>query len=112
MRDRDEILKQTNDGLEIFNFYIPFNFKLKKNFLNPLYEDHIASCQIYYSTKTKCYMMHDFGNPDYCGDCFWFVAKLKGLNVRADFRQVLNIITSDLHLIFHPLCPMIPVAIE
>lgn len=98
MRDRDEILKQTNDGLEIFNFYIPFNFKLKKNFLNPLYEDHIASCQIYYSTKTKCYMMHDFGNPDYCGDCFWFVAKLKGLNVRADFRQVLNIITSDLHL--------------
>lgn len=98
MIQKEEILRQTNNGLEVFTFYMPFDFKLKKNFRNPLYDDHKASCQVYFNTNSQTYVMHDFGNSDYHGDCFWFVAKLLGLDILLDFQQVLKTIVSDLHL--------------
>lgn len=98
MTTRDEILAKTDGGLQVFKFYMPFDFRLKKNFKNPLYDDHNASCNIFFSQRYGVYLMKDFGNDNYSGDCFKFAAAMIGLDVNSDFRQVLNRIISDLHL--------------
>lgn len=98
MNTRDEILAKTDGGLQVFKFYMPFEFRLKKNFKNPLYDDHNASCNIFYSQRYGVYLMKDFGNEMYSGDCFKFAAAMIGLDVNSDFRQVLNQIINDLRL--------------
>lgn len=98
MIDKEEILNLTDRGLEIFRYYMPINFTLKRNFRNPLYEDRKASCNIYYDRNGGCYKMKDFGDERYSGDCFWYVATLKGLNVQRDFLSVLEIICNDMRL--------------
>lgn len=95
---KDEILNHTNRGLEVFCFYMPIDFVPKRNFRNPLYEDHKASCNIYFDAKQQCYRMKDFGNDMYSGDCFWFAAMILGLDARTDFPKVLASIVRDLHL--------------
>ena len=95
---KDEILDCTNRGLEVFCFYMPINFVLKRNFRNPLYDDHKASCNIYFDAKQQCYRMKDFGNDFYSGDCFWFAAMMLGLDVRTEFPKVLASIIRDLQL--------------
>ena len=95
---KDEILNHTNRGFEVFCFYMPIDFVPKRNFRNPLYEDHKASCNIYFDAKQQCYRMKDFGNDMYSGDCFWFAAMMLGLDVRTDFPKVLACIVRDLHL--------------
>ena len=98
MNIKEEILEHTNRGLEIFCFYMPIDFVPKRNFLNPLYKDKRASCNIYLDTKSQCYRMKDFGNEAYSGDCFWFAATMLGLDVRSDFKKVLLTIIQDLNL--------------
>ena len=44
MNIKEEILLRTNKGLEIFCFYMPIDFVIKRNFRNPLYDDKRASC--------------------------------------------------------------------
>ena len=95
---KEEILDKTNRGLHIFNYYMPFEFKPKKNFRNPLYEDSKASCNIYFDGRANCYKMHDFGNSEFSGDCFWFVATVNHLDVKRNFPEVLNLINKDLCL--------------
>ena len=95
---KDEILDCTNRGLEIFCFYMPIDFVLRRNFRNPLYDDHKASCNIYFDVKQQCYRMKDFGNDFYSGDCFWFAAMMLGLDVRTEFPKVLASIIRDLQL--------------
>ena len=98
MNLKDEILDCTNRGLELFCFYMPIDFVLKRNFRNPLYDDHKASCNIYFDVKQQCYRMKDFGNDFYSGDCFWFAAMMLGLDVRTEFPKVLASIIRDLQL--------------
>ena len=98
MNLKDEILDCTNRGLEVFCFYMPIDFVLKRNFRNPLYDDHKASCNIYFDAKQQCYRMKDFGNDFYSGDCFWFAAMMLGLDVRTEFPKVLASIIRDLQL--------------
>lgn len=95
---KEQILDRTDRGLHIFNYYMPFEFKPKKNFKNPLYADSKGSCNIYFDGRSNCYKMHDFGNIDFSGDCFWFVATLNKLDVRRDFVEVMQIINKDLCL--------------
>lgn len=97
---KEEILKRTNNGLDVFRHYIVCNWRVGRNFLNPLYQDSKASCNIYYDRNSGTYKMKDFGNPEYCGDCFYLVAKLNGLdcNNAGDFVSVLQIIDRDLNL--------------
>ena len=95
---KDEILDCTNRGLEVFCFYMPIDFVLKRNFRNPLYDDHKASCNIYFDAKQQCYRMKDFGNDFYSGDCFWFAAMMLGLDVRTEFPKVLASIIRNLQL--------------
>ena len=100
MLSKDEILNRTNRGLDVYKHYISFPFKVGRNFLNPLYEDNKASCNIYLDRNSNTYRLKDFGNDDFSGDCFSFVAKLKGLNCNhsQSFIEILECISSDLHL--------------
>lgn len=95
---KEQILDKTNRGLHIFNYYMPFEFKPKKNFRNPLYDDSKASCNIYLDSRANCYKMHDFGNSAFSGDCFWFAAMINSLDLRRDFPELLQLINKDLCL--------------
>ena len=100
MLNKDEILKRTNNGLEVFKHCIPGQWRVGRNFLNPLYEDRKASCNIYFDRRNGCYRMKDFGNDAFSGDCFDFVGKLKGLDCSnpKNFVEILQIINRDLSL--------------
>ncbi|WP_085536626.1 bifunctional DNA primase/helicase [Massilibacteroides vaginae] len=100
MLNKDEILRRTNSGLDVFKHYISGQWKTGRNFLNPLYDDRKASCNIYFDRRGDIYRIKDFGNDDFSGDCFFFVGKLKGLDCSngIDFVEILNIINRDMSL--------------
>ena len=98
MINKEDILQATRNGLDVFKYYIPFEFRLGKNFKNPFYEDTVASCNVYFDRHNSCFKIKDFGNSDFSGDCFAFVAKLNDLDVKLNFLQVLQIIICDLSL--------------
>ena len=98
--NKEDILLLTDKGLAVFKYYIPFSFKLGRNFLNPLYKDSKASCNVYFDRRNGMYKMKDFGNDDYSGDCFELVGRLNGLNSKdpKEFVEIMEIINRDLHL--------------
>ncbi len=98
--NKENILRSTDKGLSVFRHYIGKPFQTGKNFLNPLYDDKHASCNIYFDKRHDCYRMKDFGNDDYSGDCFAFVGKISGLSCSfsKDFIQIMEKINKDLHL--------------
>ena len=100
MLNKDIILSRTNNGFEVFHHYVNTKWRLGKNFLNPLYADHKASCNIYFDRKCRTYKLKDFGNDDFSGDCFFFVGKLKNLDCQnsRDFVEILHTINRDLNL--------------
>jgi hypothetical protein len=100
MLNKQTILDRTNNGFEIFRYYVDAEWRLGKNFRNPLYDDKKASCNIYFDRRTSVYRFKDFGNDSYSGDCFLYVGFLKGLdcNNARDFIEILEIINRDLHL--------------
>lgn len=100
MLKKEEILGKTSNGLDVFRHYITCQWRVGRNFFNPLYEDRKASCNIYFDRKTGTYRLKDFGNDEYSGDCFSFIGKLKGLNCNNanDFVEILKIINRDLLL--------------
>lgn len=98
MIDKEQILALTNEGLDVFSYYLGFEINLKRNFRSPFYEDKRASCHIYYDKRSRCYKYYDHGDSRYSGDCFWFVAALQGLDLRSQFPEVLRAIIRDLSL--------------
>ena len=100
MLKKEEILGKTSNGLDVFRHYITCQWRVGRNFFNPLYEDRKASCNIYFDRKTGTYRLKDFGNDEYSGDCSSFIGKLKGLNCNNanDFVEILKIINRDLLL--------------
>lgn len=103
MIDKNEILRLTQGGLNIFSHFLGFEVNLHRNFRSPFYEDKRASCHIYLDRKTAVYRFYDHGDPTYSGDCFWFVATLLGLDLKRDFPQVIEAIVQHLSL-QHSLC--------
>jgi hypothetical protein len=100
MFNKDEILKRTGNGLDVFKHYIPGQWRVGRNFHNPLYEDRKASCNVYFDRRSGAYRLKDFGNDDYSGDCFDIVGKINGLNCgnAQDFVEILKTINHDLYL--------------
>jgi len=100
MLSKDEILKRTSSGLDVFKHYIQGKWRVGRNFLNPLYDDRKGSCNIYFDRRSSAYRLKDFGNDDFSGDCFDIVGKIKGLNCRnsKDFVEILETINDDLNL--------------
>ena len=102
MINKEEILDRTNRGLDVFKYYLRIDFRPGKNFKNPLYDDKNASCNIYFDRHSRTFKMKDFGDESYSGDCFWFVATIKGWNVKSDFSNIVSLINSDLNLNLAP----------
>ena len=100
MLRKEEILSRTNNGLSVFKHYLPGNWRIGRNFLNPLYEDSKASCNVYFDRHSGMYKMKDFGDDRYSGDCFFLVGQLKRLdcNRASDFIEILATIDRDLGL--------------
>jgi hypothetical protein len=100
MLNKEELLRRTNNGLNVFKHYIPGQWCIGRNFLNPLYEDTKPSCNVFFDRHNGIYRIKDFGNDEFSGDCFFFVGKMKGLDCRnsKDFVEILNIINRDLSL--------------
>lgn len=100
MLSKDELLKRTNNGLDVFRYYVPGQWRVGRNFLNPFYNDHKASCNIFFDRKNGYYRIKDFGNDDFSGDCFFFVGKLNGLDCENSngFVKILQTINRDLNL--------------
>lgn len=99
MLSKEEILRRTNKGLDVFRHYIPFKFRLGRNFLNPLYKDRKPSCNVYFDKYSDQYKIKDFGNDSYSGDCFHFVSKIYQLDCqnKKDFQEILNIIDREVN---------------
>lgn len=95
---KEELLGKTQGGLTVFRHFVPGDWKVGKNFLNPFYEDKRASCHIYFDKHSKQYKIKDFGDARYQGDCFALVAVLHGLDIsqKTDFQEVLRIIEREL----------------
>lgn len=100
MLSKEEILARTNKGLNIFRHYLPFSFRVGRNFLNPLYEDTKASCNVYFDRNSDQYKLKDYGNDTYSGDCFHFVGGLTGTDCSqpTGFVEILQKINQDLCL--------------
>ena len=98
MIDKEQVLALTQGGRNVFSHYLGFEENLHKNFRSPFYEDKRASCHIYYDRKSSSYKFYDHGDASYSGDCFWFVATLKGMNLKLEFSQILQTIVQDLDL--------------
>lgn len=93
-------MQATDRGLSVFRHYLPVPFRIGKKFLNPLYKDTKASCNVYYDRRHSVYKMKDFGNEEYSGGCFELVGTMTGLSCRnaKDFVEIMRIIDHDLHL--------------
>lgn len=93
-------MQATDRGLSVFRHYLPVPFRIGKKFLNPLYKDTKASCNVYYDRRHSVYKMKDFGNEEYSGDCFELAGTMTGLSCRnaKDFVEIMRIIDHDLHL--------------
>ena len=98
MIEKEQILLLTQGGLNVFSHFLGFEVNLHRNFRSPFYEDRRASCHIYYDRKSSSYKFYDHGDTAYSGDCFWFVATLRGLNLKTDFPEVLQTIVEELRL--------------
>lgn len=94
---KQNILGATQNGLDVFNYYLPYSLPMQKNFKSPFYEDSKASCNVFQG-QDGIWRYKDFGDSQDGGDCFWFVATLKGLDLRKDFPRILDAIITDLHL--------------
>jgi hypothetical protein len=109
---KNEILGKTQGGLTVFKHFLPVQFKIGKNFLNPFYQDTKASCNIYLDKKSGIYKIKDFGDNRFNGDCFSFVATINNLNIadRDDFKKVINIIKQEvlLNSASEPMSNLIP----
>lgn len=100
MLSKEEILARTNKGLNVFKQYLSFQFRVGRNFLNPLYDDKKASCNVYYDRSSDQYKIKDYGNDAYSGDCFHFVGIFTGIDCQqaAGFLEILQKINQDMCL--------------
>lgn len=94
MFNREEILRRTDAGLDVFRHYIP-SMLLGKNFRSPFYSDNKASCNVY-KDRNGIYRFKDFGDERYSGDCFWLVSEIYRLDLKNDFKEVIKHLCDDL----------------
>ncbi len=98
---KEEILRNTRNGYDVFSHYIGISLVApNKAFRNPFYHDTRASCYVYADKETGIFKIKDFGDPEYCGDCFYLVGKLKRLSCddKHEFVAILQAINTDLNL--------------
>lgn len=94
---REQILQKTDNGYDVFTHYFGSQAG-KKIFTNVYRNDVHPSCVL--KLKNGRYILKDYGNNDWYGDCFSIVAMIEQLNVKDDFIKILSIINSELSLGF------------
>ncbi len=101
MTDRDRILQKTNGGLDVFTHFMGEECK-KKVFCNPFRTDSNPSCHLYYHEDQQGgegrFILKDFGDSEWRGDCFWLVSRICNLDLRSDFMEILRTIDKELNL--------------
>jgi len=99
--NKNDILQQTSNGLDIFSHYFGKEEIKKRLFHNPYREDSTPSCNLQYRKKkdgSKYWYFKDFGDNSWNGDCFTIVAKIKNINPSTDFYSLLSCIKNELSL--------------
>ena len=100
--EKDELLRRTRGGLDVFKHYLGSKIGPGKKFKNPFYNDTKASCNLYYGKTTERYFLVDFGDSTMRGDCFWFVSQWERLDYHNEFETILRVIDQELCLnLFH-----------
>ncbi len=100
MSDRNRILERTNGGLNVFTHYLGDGCK-NRLFRNPYRTDSNPSCRLKFKEGRDGigkWIMTDYGDSQWHGDCFWLVARISQLDLATDFMEVLRIIDKDLNL--------------
>lgn len=97
---KENILVNTNGGLDVFEYFISSFPGINKAFFNPFYKDTKASCYVFRDPGSMICRFVDFGNSDYNGDCFSFVSHVfgKDCSVGEDFIWILSVINLELSL--------------
>lgn len=95
MSEVEKILKETNDGLDVFEHYLGIEIT-HKLFKNSFRSDTTASCKL--KKHKGRYILHDYGSSEWNGDCFHFVGKIIGKSCITQFKDILNTIIKDLQL--------------
>lgn len=100
MREAEKILERTSGGLDVFRHYFGDACRSGR-FRNPYREDRRPSCRLYFNKpadKPGYYFLQDYGDSNFCGNCFSVVAKLTGIDRRNDFKRLLEQIDNDMGL--------------
>lgn len=97
---KENILVNTNGGLDVFEYFITSFPGINKAFLNPFYDDTKASCYVFRDPGSMICRFVDFGNSDYNGDCFSIVGHVfgKDSSIGEDFLWILSVINLELSL--------------
>lgn len=99
MTDAERILNITNDGLKVFKHYLGTRCDLKV-FCNPYRGDCSPSCKLYHKQRNGIWrwVMVDFGDASWTGDCFHFVGMITKMDVKTQFRDIVLTINIELAL--------------
>lgn len=99
MIEKSTILNRTSGGLDVFLHYFGKEC-LRNNFRNPYRHDTMPSCHLYVNQRNGSgkFWMQDYGDSEWCGDCFAITARINNLNLKSSFSDVLEIINRDLGL--------------
>lgn len=94
-QDKNNILSNTNNGEDIYLYYLKLPELPKKNISSPFAKDSNPSFNIYKQSGTIKFKCHSTGKT---GDVFQFVADLKNLDTKTQFSEILKTIQNDMFL--------------
>lgn len=101
MTEKEEILRKTSSGLDIFVHYLGKEC-LKPKFRSPFREDDMRpSCKLYCNQELggqPYYYLQDFGDGRFSGNCFAIAGLVLGINPRMEFVRLLKAIDQDMCL--------------
>lgn len=101
MTEKEEILRKTSGGLDIFVHYLGKEC-LKSKFRSPFREDDMRpSCKLYCNQELgglPYYYLQDFGDGRFSGNCFAIAGKVLGINPQMEFVRLLKTIDQNMCL--------------
>ncbi|SMO72349.1 AAA family ATPase [Solitalea koreensis] len=97
MANRQLVLEKTSGGIAFYKMVIP-ELRVKGSQCeltrNPFYDDSNPSLSIY--LKNDEWRFNDFGDPEYKGNVIDFASYHYGLDIKKDYKQILNNIIEDM----------------
>lgn len=97
MKEVERILNRTSGGRDVFEKYFG-EITGNKLFRNIYRQDSNASCILKYNSRGQRFIMKDYGDSSWYGDCFTIVGKIIGKNTTTEFMDILIYIDADMNL--------------